>query len=312
MTLQTKVPIQKSSIIDVAARINRQYNSKMGRDPNAQGVFGAFPFMSPKYARHRENRHRDYTDTIARMFIQIPPKLYTKFLDSLPDQETREIAKVLSGDNVSQGGKGYFDFLLHGANHGFTEKVQITETLADNYVAYFFGSSPPIWKYQGTVYNTYQDDWTMRLFKMYQEMARGTQLAKRGQILRLKYDSMIVSGAMMDLNWSLVAGKETACDFGFSLLVKSVHVIYGGLSTPTKIDSDPNFLPESFQDFTAQDAVQTDIVCSAVPEGVQQSSVANNDAETFAWEQSVDGPDLASDITRDITGTTFAPPTTVG
>lgn len=96
--------------------------------------------------------------------------------------------------------------------------------------------------------NTYQDDWTMRMFRIFRDLGRGTQLARRGQILRLKYDSMIVTGAMTNFRWSLTAGQETYCPFGFSLLVKSIQIIYGGLSLPTRFRSrEEPFVPGGFE-----------------------------------------------------------------
>ena len=87
----------------------------------------------------------------------------------------------------------------------------------------------------------------MRMFKIFRDMGRGTALAKNGVVMHLKYDSMIVSGAMMNFNWQLQAGQETACPFSFDFLVKGVEVIYGGLSGPTKLDPRVGFTPANFQ-----------------------------------------------------------------
>lgn len=310
MANSPRVPIQNSEIVSVVGNINTFNNSFTGRDPNSQGVFGSYPFMSPKYVRHRPGRNSEYMDTMARMFIQVPPELYNSFIAGLPDEETQKIARVLTGDGVNKGGKGYFDFLLQTAQHSLTEKVQIVETLSDNYVAYFFGTSPPVWQYQGVLMNTYQDDWTMRMFRIYQELSRGTQLAKRGFILRLRYDSMIVTGAMMNFGWQLVGGAETYCRFDFSLLVKDVQIIYGGLGSPTKIDKDAQFLPAFMQTTASEEATQTVIECSSVPEGVQQSS-ASNSADVFPWEQTMEEWDNQYFSMPDATGTLVVAPNTV-
>ena len=240
------VPIANSPAVSKMREINLR-NVQTGRPTDALGVFAAQPFMSPKYARHRPNRNHEYEDTMARMFIKVAPDLYEKFLASLDDADTRQIATVLAGDDNTQGGHGYIDFLLQSANHGFEEKFQITETLSDSYVAFFFGHAPPIFQYQGILLNTYQDDWTMRMFRIFRDLGRGTQLAKRNLVLRLKYDSMIVTGAMTNFNWSLTAGQQTANSFAFNLLVKSIHVIYGGLAPPTRFEREESFTPQGFQ-----------------------------------------------------------------
>lgn len=219
-------------------------NIATGRDSRAKGVHSCFPMATAKSARWIQGRHHENEDTMARMFIKVPPKTYEKFIASLSDPDTQMIARYLTGDDVKQGGTGYLDFFLAAANHQFSEKYQVTEVLSDNYVAFFFGHAAPIFQYQGYLMNTYQDDWTMRMFRIFRDLGRGTQLAKRGQLLRLRYDSMIVSGAMTDFRWTLTAGQETYCEFSFGLLVKSVSIIYGGLTTPTKVSD--SFAPEGF------------------------------------------------------------------
>jgi hypothetical protein len=211
------------------------YNKKTGRDPNAKGVHSAWPFMTPKYARWVKDRHHEFEDTMARLFIQVPPKDYKKFLNSLEDDQTKLIAKYIVGDNSKQGGVGYIDFFLQSVKHQFIEKVQVTEVLSDNYVSFFFGHQAPVFNYSGALMNTYQDDWTMRMYRIFRDLGRGTQLAKHGQLLSIRYDSMIVSGAMTNFSWGLEAGRETYCDFSFDLLVKTVYIILGANAFPTKV-----------------------------------------------------------------------------
>ena len=181
------------------------------------------------------------------MFIKVDPDLYKSFLTSINDLDTRKVAKVLGGDDINKGGHGYIDFLLQNATHSFSEKVQVSETLSDSYVAFFFGHSPPVFQYSGTVLNTYQDDWTMLMFRIFRDLARGTQMARRNLILRLKYDSMIVSGVMTEFQWILTAGAEMSVPFSFSLLVKDIQVLYGGMSPPTRYAREGHFTPKGFQ-----------------------------------------------------------------
>lgn len=237
----------EGSLYGAVNTLNTLYSQIEGRDPKTFGVFSAYPFMSPKYAKHRPGRHHEFEDTMARMFIQVPSALYEKFIESLTDPVTQQIASVISGDDAGKGGRGYLDFLLQNAVHDFNEKYQIVETLSDNYVAFFFGHRAPIFSYQGTLINSYQDDWAMRMFRIFRDLGRGTQLARRGFLLRIRYDSMIVSGAMLNFNWSLNADMQIACPFSFNLLVKNIQIILGGLSNPTDlIHESKHFSPEGF------------------------------------------------------------------
>lgn len=280
-----------SSVFNSALSRVPMQNRLTGRDPNAQGVHSSWPFMTPKYARWVKNRHHEFEDTMARMFIKIPPGDYEKFLASLDDPETATIAKYLTGDDVKQGGVGYIDFFLQSAQHQLIEKVQVTETLSDNYVAFFFGTQAPTFQYQGTLMNTYQDDWTMRMYRIFRDLARGTQLARRGLILYMRYDSMIVSGAMTDFNWKLDAGRETFCDFSFSLLVKNLYIVYGGSAPPTKVQD--HFAPAGFVlENTNGGASQTYIGGPpSRPEGVSYSA---QQVMGDAWAQEVAGEQLSA------------------
>jgi hypothetical protein len=131
-----------------------------------------------------------------------------------------DIVDVLVGWGENKGGLGYLDFLLHTADHRYKEKMQVSEVLSDNYVAFFFGQEAPIFSYTGTVRNTYQDNWLVNLYKVFQHLARGTKLASRGVSLQLTYDSFTFFGAMTSLNWRLISGQETYAAFAFNFLVK--------------------------------------------------------------------------------------------
>ncbi len=136
------VPIE-NNITSAVDNFLPYQNARTGRPTKSRGVFSSYPFMTPKYARHRPNRRREYDQTMARMFMQVSPKLYEKFVASLEDEDTKKVAAVIAGDDVNKGGHGYIDFLVQRAIHSLDEKVQISETLADSYVAFFFGHAPP-------------------------------------------------------------------------------------------------------------------------------------------------------------------------
>jgi hypothetical protein len=223
---------------------------------------------------------------MARMFIRIPAGDYDKFLAELDDPDTRTIATYLTGDDAGKGGVGYLDFILQDVQHQYNEKVQVCETLSDNYVAFFFGHQAPMFTYRGTLYNTYQDDWTMRMLRIFRDLARGTQLARRGLVLYLKYDSVIVQGAMVDFRYALRSGHEMSTNFDFSLLVKSVNIIYGAEGLPTDLVNEKHFAPEGYHtdDSGAYNAASTNTYVDAPPggpEGVSESPPIVSQTENY-------------------------------
>ncbi len=225
-------------------------NITQGRDSAARGVYAGWPAMTPKYMRHRQNRNHEYFGTMARMYIRSNGKHagYERLVNSLPSLETQDIARTLIGnDRTGVGGLGYIDFILQQAGHSFAEKFQVVETLSDNYVSFFFGQQAPIFNYSGTLLNTYQDDWAMNMYRLYHDIARGSKLAKRGLLFYLRYDSMIVSGALTAFNFSNNAEMEMAVPFTLQMLVKKVHVVYGGITTPTVVPGGDAFIPDGYQ-----------------------------------------------------------------
>lgn len=209
----------------------------------ALGVHAPQPFATQKHMLHRGPTRHDYEETMARMFIQVSPKLYKSFMNSIKDPENARIANVLVGDNIKQGGTGYIDFLLQRANHALNEKFQVVETLADNFVAFFFGMQAPVFSYSGTLLNTYQDDWTARMFRIFTEFGRGTQLAKRRVLMKLRYNNMIVTGGMINFESANTADIQMACSFSFNFLVTRIDLLFKGFSDPTQIPNEYTFSP---------------------------------------------------------------------
>jgi hypothetical protein len=198
------------------------------------GIFSAVPGSTPKYAKNLGEQETDFRETMARMFLQVTD--YKAFVNSFEGSPTQDIAAVLGGQASEKtgttGGAGYIDFLLQSVQHNFQEKAQVVETLADDHVAYFFGQSAPTFSYGGTLINTKQDDQAMNMLRLYRDLGRGSMLASRNTLISIRYDGLIVSGAMMNLSLGLNAETETAVPFSFNLLVKNVLLLpqdYGGL-----------------------------------------------------------------------------------
>lgn len=200
-----------------------QYNA------GQQGVFALHPLATPKYAKNNGLlRSGEFQDTLARIYISLAdesPEMQSAYLTSLPgDAATQALAQVLLGAN-SHGGSGFIDFFLTSVNEPFQEMTQIDKVMADDYVAFFFGQQPPVFQYSGTLLNSMQDDQRGGFARAYQQMLRGTQLARRGALARLRYDSVIVSGTMVGHQQQMNADNEMAVPFSFSFLVKEYVVL---------------------------------------------------------------------------------------
>ncbi len=217
---------------------------------HAKGVFSEFPSATPKWTgRGVGGTESDFRETMARMFIQLEEKELQRFLTSVAagahdNGESKILASVLAGAGGKDRGTGYIDFLLQRASHAFQEKSQVIETLADNYVVYYFGAAAVPFTYSGTVLNTVEDDQAINMFRIYRDMIRGTQLARRRKLLRLRYNGMIVSGSVQNLNLDLDGDNEMSLSFSFQLLPKSILILPTpdfGIVVLKDAISDPSF-----------------------------------------------------------------------
>ena len=205
-----------------------------GDGATRMGVFGRNPGSTPKYAVNRGPQDAEYRDSLSRLFIELPSDA-TAFWASLSPEVT-PLARVLATGSSTGGGggTGYIDFLMTGAQESFAEKAQIVDTLTDNYVAFYSGQAPPLFNYSGTLLNTYQDDQRVWMFRIYREILRGTRLAGRNLIARLRYDSFIVSGYLEALDQSISGDTDhQAGQFRFSMRVKHMMVFTPAIGMPT-------------------------------------------------------------------------------
>jgi hypothetical protein len=215
----------------------------------ARGVFAnILQGSTPKYAINsgrRDGRPDLFRNTMARMFVRIDPNELPLFKASVTDLHTKDnLVSRLVGDPTSASPEavraapqaaaarralrssaatnGYLDFLIQNVQMSHQEKLQVSETLADNYVAYAFGQAPPVWNFAGSLINSVQDDQASNMFRIYTEILRATQLARRQKSLSLSFDSYVVNGVMMNMTMSLNAANELVVPFSFQLLVKRV------------------------------------------------------------------------------------------
>jgi hypothetical protein len=172
---------------------------------------------------------------MARIFIDVPEARRNEILRTV-SKEAEPLAKVLLTGTGTGGalGTGFIDFLLTNVQENFTEKFQITDTLTDNYVVYFSGREPTMCSYSGVLLNTYQDDQRVWMLRLYSELLRGTRLATRNIIARIRYDSLIVSGYLTDLRLGLEGATDhNASQFSFNLIAKRIQIVTPTVSQPT-------------------------------------------------------------------------------
>ena len=191
-----------------------------------KGVFANYPGATPKYDTSLEGA----PNSMARILVPFAnPKTRDRYVRSFKDDQTRQIIEkvaVSSGSAAysNAGGLGYIDFLLQTIQEPFAEKVDIVDTLSDNFVSYFFGQAPPVFTYQGTFLNTHQDDWRAAWTLLYSGALRGTKLARHRRLATLTYDNVAVTGTFIASNQTLTAEMETSASFSFSILVKRYDV----------------------------------------------------------------------------------------
>lgn len=204
-------------------------NETKGSNRRQHGVFGLHPLATPKYAFNKGARDNEYKETLARIYVSLAEaseQVKQQYLSSLPgDAQTQALAKTLIGAGQAKGGTGFIDFFLQQVNETWQESVQIDKVLGDNYVAFYFGQEPPIFQYAGTLLNSQQDDQRSGFALAYQHILRGTQLARRNALLRLRYDNVVVSGTMNTHSQVMNADNEMVVPFSFSLLVKEYVVL---------------------------------------------------------------------------------------
>lgn len=214
---------------------------------DVKGAYAKYPAAQPKYSA----QYTEENSGMARMLIPLPNlAAASRFVRSFTGQEPRKLAQTLAlppKDDSRGYGFGYIDFLLSTAQENFNEKVDVREVLSDNYVAYFFGQRAPVFRYSGILLNTKQDDWRAAMSVMYQYILRGTQLSRRGVLLSLNYDNVVVTGSMLSLNQTLNSELEMAANFNFDFLVKRYDVYRFPGHKPTKVESYPaQVQPDTF------------------------------------------------------------------
>ncbi len=204
---------------------------------NSSGDFGLHPGATPKWALNQGLRDAEHREGLARMFIQMPEQERDFFVKSCPS-ETQHLAKILCGVGTgASGGTGFVDFLLQNAQESFREKYQTVESLSDNFIIYLFGQEATPFQYSGMLKNTYQDDQRVWMTRLYRDVLRGTQLARRRKLVRLRYDSVIVSGVLLGLEMTVDGNLIDGVPFGFTLMPMQYVIFTPDIGAPAQLST---------------------------------------------------------------------------
>lgn len=259
-------------------------NEEQGR------FFSSFPAATPKYARNAGPRRSEFVETMARFIVDVPQG-YATLRNSLPGDVKAVSRTLLYNGKLDRGthydsGIGYFDFLLTQIQQPHQEREQAVDTLTDNTVIFYGGQTAPVLSGSGTLFNTYQDDQNVWFQLIYSELLRGTMLARRGLLARLRYDSFFMTGYMSSLVTATTGDVKNAVQFSFTFRVKQIQIITPILYHPSNASSviSTNILTRE-QPSTADDTVrsgvetaETPATPSSVPAASQQTGTDTREA----------------------------------
>jgi len=212
-------------------------------EPNTtQGrFFSALPGSTPKFAYNRGPRRSEFTESMARMIIDVPDPARLRALRAMLPDETRQASAPLlySGDltSITRGsglGLGYFDFLLTSAQITRQEREQLVDTLTDNTVIYYSGESAPMINCAGVFLNTYQDDQHVWFQLLYSDLLRGSALARHDLVVRFRFDSFYFTGYLANLSAGINGGDKNHTTFSFVFRVKEMRLATPILMNPTE------------------------------------------------------------------------------
>jgi len=207
----------------------RNVPAPSGSPNETQGrFFSSFPAATPKFALNEGPRRSEFTETMARMIIDVPRE-FQQLRDSLPGDVQSASRTLLRDGKLTRGtsngsGVGYFDFLLTNVQQGHQEREQVVDTLTDNTVIFYGGQSAPMLNCSGTLLNSYQDDQNVWFQLLYSELLRGTMLARRNLVVRLRYDSFFMTGYLSSLNVATEGGAKNYVQFSFTFRIKQIQI----------------------------------------------------------------------------------------
>lgn len=237
-----------------------------GVDRSSPATYRQTPKYGDPYAKGNANR-------LARFFFS--SELISEINQTFNRGKGASDVQLSVNDTVlnklSNQTAGYFEFFLQSADESFEERFQIVETLGDNYAVFGIGRKPRIFNFAGALLNSVENDWRVNFIYLFQQYISISRLAKfRGtktkNVVTLKYDSVFLQGAILNLRTALRADNELVVPFSFTMLVTNWNFV-----DLTKLNADK---------------LQTDNQTPTTPESTGLVLAGTNSDELFALSAS--------------------------
>lgn len=143
----------------------------------------------------------------------------------LPTPSDPRLKAIVGAVHSKDGATGYVDFHLSGLSFGYQERSQLQVAQNDNFVEYFFGSSPATITLQGVLLNTIQDDWSNNMLEIYWNILRGTKMAQRRSLIRLRLMDRIYSFTLRSFSENFSTSSSTTTGFSLSGTLYSIRLV---------------------------------------------------------------------------------------
>jgi hypothetical protein len=188
--------------------------------------------MTPKYrSAYTESQS---VNTLARMYLNstlirnITSYYKKNSADSNFDIDPAEILNRLHQHATGSQGP-YLQFILEAAVESCVYKFQVKKTQGDSYVIFGIGKKPRMFSFRGSLLNCEEYDWRiqmMYLFEKYISISRLARFKSAGpNFVTIAYDSMMVSGALLNLQTSMAAQQELVSPFSFTMIAPQIRTL---------------------------------------------------------------------------------------
>lgn len=145
--------------------------------------------------------------------------------NSVKDSERKLSTNLDAELGELKSSAGYKRFFLTDINVTYSEKVQITTTFGDNEVVYYFGRQPVVFNLSGVLFDSVGVDWFNSFISLYNEVIRGTQLAKNYELIKLVLPNMVLVGSILNLQHSQNSARDNEVGFSMQFLAKTFFPI---------------------------------------------------------------------------------------
>lgn len=194
------------------------------------GVLGPFtkPNVEPAkghWAIHQAYSSKNHAGSAAqdafraaRIYIDLAGR-------KLPVSQDTRLNALLGVVHSKDGATGYIDFLLSGLSFGYQERSQLQVAQNDNFVEYYFGSTPATINLQGVLFNTMQDDWSNNMLEIYWNVLRGTKMAARRALVKLRILDRIYAFTLRSFSENFSTSSTNTTGFSLSGTLYSIQLV---------------------------------------------------------------------------------------